>query len=281
MRILILGGTIFLGRHLSCGYVPRVVHQSARLLADAVGRHVFVSSISVYPRFAAPGLDERGPVGTLADPSVEEVNGETYGPLKALCEQEVEAALPGRPLTVRPGLIVGPHDPSDRFTYWPRRIAQGGEILAPGNPEGRVQLIDARDLAEWMIHSVEAGQTGVFNATGPAGVLTMRQILEECCAVSAAAAALCWVEEAFPLDAGVAPWSELPLWMPERDETFRRLGAVSIAKAIAAGLTFRPLAGTIRDALAWDATLPPDRELRAGLKPSREAELLAAWKARA
>src|SRR3954470_5339632 len=219
MKLLILGGTIFLGRYLAeaalerghdltlfnrgqhnselypdveklrgdrdggldvlrgrrwdavvdtSGYLPRLVRASAELLADAVEHYTFISSISVYPHFRSLGQDESAPVGTLDNPSVEEITGESYGPLKALCEQAVEQALPGRTLVVRPGLIVGPHDPSDRFTYWVRRVAQGGELLAPAGRDWHTQIIDVRDLAEWTLRMVERRQTGVYNATGPA-----------------------------------------------------------------------------------------------------------------
>jgi nucleoside-diphosphate-sugar epimerase len=329
MKILVLGGTIFLGRHLveaalarghgvtlfnrgqhnpdlfpdveklrgdrtgdldalrgrkwdavvdTCGYVPRVVRASAQRLAEAVGHYTFISSISVYPSLPTPGMDESAPTGTLADESIEEVTGETYGPLKALCEQAAEAAMPGQVLNVRAGLLVSPSDPSDRFTYWPHRIAQGGDVLAPGTPVGRAQFIDARDLAEWIVRMAESGGTGVYNATGPGEPLTMGQLLDDCRAVSGSDATLIWVDEEFLLTAGAAPWSELPLWVPAREADMAGFSAVSCAKAIAAGLTFRPLADTIRDTLAWDATRPAVPELRAGLKPEREAELLAAWR---
>src|SRR4051794_14737210 len=203
MKLLILGGTIFLGRYLAkaalerghdltlfnrsqhnselypdveqlrgdrdggldvlrgrrwdavvdtSGYLPHLVRASAELLADAVEHYTFISSISVYPHFRSLGQDESAPVGTLDDPSVEEITGESYGPLKTLCEQAVEQALPGRTLVVRPGLIVGPHDPSDRFTYWVHRVAQGGELLAPESPNWHTQIIDVRDLADWTLH---------------------------------------------------------------------------------------------------------------------------------
>ncbi len=218
MRILILGGTVFVGRHLveaalarghevtlfnrgqhgpdlypgveklrgdrdggldalrgrrwdaaidTCGYVPRIVRASATLLANAVDHYTFISSVSVYPEAHTRHLDEDSPVGALDDESVEDVTPETYGPLKALCEQAAEGAMSGRALTIRPGLIVGPHDPTDRFTYWPRRVAQGGEVLAPGRPERPVQIIDARDLAAWTLQLVASGARGVYNATGP------------------------------------------------------------------------------------------------------------------
>jgi 2'-hydroxyisoflavone reductase len=339
MKLLILGGTIFLGRYLveaalarghqvtlfnrgqhspelfpdveklrgdrdsgldalrgrrwdavvdTSGYLPRVVRASAELLAGAVDHYTFISSISVYPHFRSMGLDERAPVGTLDDPTFEEVTGESYGPLKALCEQAVEQALPGRTLIIRPGLIVGPHDGSDRFTYWVRRVAQGGELLAPAHPAWHTQIIDVRDLAEWTLRMVERRQTGVYNATGPEYDLTFGQLLGTCRTVSGSAARFTWVSEAFLLEQAVTPWSELPLWIPESDPDMLGFSDVSCAKAIAAGLAFRDLAETVRDTLAWDSArdvtaAPPERALqpRAGLAGEREAELLRAWHSRA
>jgi 2'-hydroxyisoflavone reductase len=330
MKLLILGGTVFLGRALveaararghevtlfnrgrhnadlfpevaklrgdrngdldalkgrqwdavidTCGYVPREVRPSAELLADSVSHYTFISSISVYSDFSQPDMDESGPLGVLEDETTEEVTGETYGPLKALCERAAEAALPGRTLHIRPGLIVGPHDPSDRFTYWPRRIAQGGDVLAPAPPDQLVQWIDVRDLAEWNIRLVEQGVTGIYNATGPDAPLTMQRLLETCRAVTGSAARLVWVDEAFLLEQGAVPWMEIPLWVPASEGA--GFSAVNCRKAIASGLTFRPLADTVRDTLAWDATRPQDAELRAGLKPEKEAALLQAWRDRA
>ena len=339
MNLLILGGTIFLGRYLAeaalarghqitlfnrgqhspelfpavdklrgdrdgdldalrgrrwdavvdtSGYLPRVVRASAELLADAVEHYTFISSISVYPHFRSVGLDESAPVGTLDDPTIEEVTGETYGPLKALCEQAVEQALPGRTLVIRPGLIVGPHDYSDRFTYWVRRVAQGGELLAPAHPNWHTQIIDVRDLAEWTLHMVERQQTGVYNATGPDYDLTIGQLLDTCRMVSGSDARFTWVNEEFLAEKEVTPWSELPLWIPQSDLDMLGFSDVSCAKAIAAGLTFRDLATTVRDTLAWDSARtetaePPARALqpRAGLTPEREAALLAAWHSQA
>jgi 2'-hydroxyisoflavone reductase len=265
----------------TCGYIPRVVRASAELLAGAVGHYTFISSISVYPSFKEIGMDEAAPVGTLDDPTVEEVTGETYGPLKALCEQAAEAAMPGRVLNIRPGLIVGPHDPSDRFTYWPHRVAWGGEVLAPGRPERHVQIIDAGDLAEWTVRMVEGGRVGVYNATGPAYALTMGRLLEVCREVSGAGARVTWVGEDFLAEREVGAWIELPLWIPEADPDALGFSDVDCGKAIAAGLTFRDLAETVRATLEWNAARPADREWRAGLKPEREAELLQAWHARA
>ena len=324
MKILILGGTVFLGRHLvmaaqarghevtlfnrgqhnagifpdveklrgdrqgdltvlrgrswdavidTCGYVPRVVRASAELLADAVNHYTFISSISVYADFHQANMDESYPVGKLADESVEEVTGETYGPLKALCEQAVEAALPGRTLNIRPGLIVGPHDPSDRFTYWPHRIAAGGPVLAPAPATEPVQIIDARDLAAWNIRLVEAGKTGVYNATGPAYPLTMEDVLQTCVRVSGSDATLRWADAAFLLAEGVTPWTEMPLWVPNVDGSYDGFSTTDVGKAIRDGLTFCPLAQTVRDTLAWLGERG-EGTWRAGISREREAELL-------
>ena len=188
----------------------------------------------------------------------------------------MERALPGRVLVIRPGLIVGPHDPTDRFTYWPHRVARGGEVLAPGKATSRVQFIDVRDLAEWTLRMVEAKQTGVYNATGPAYALTMEQMLDECKQVSRSDARLTWVEEKFLLAAGVGAWIEMPLWVPEKEDALGFM-QINCGRAIAAGMTFRPLADTIRKTLEWDATRPATTEWRAGIKPERELELLNAW----
>jgi 2'-hydroxyisoflavone reductase len=262
------------------GYVPRVVRASADLLAPAAGRYLFVSTISVYDeRHMTAGLDETFPLATLADERVEEVTNETYGALKALCERAVTEVLRDCAVVVRPGLIVGPYDPTDRFTYWPHRVARGGRVLAPGVQEQAVLFFVGRDLAAWIVRLAEEDRTGVFNATGPDRVLPMREVLETCRAVGGGDAELVWVEEEFLLREGVGPWIELPLWVPRAEAAM--MGAVNVGRALAAGLTFRPLADTVRDTLAWDATRPPEREWRAGLAPAREAELLAAWAGRA
>lgn len=264
----------------TCGYVPRVVRHSAAALADATDHYTFISSISVYASTGAPGVDETAPVGTLDDPTVEKVTGETYGPLKALCEQAAAEELPGRALVVRPGLIVGPHDPTDRFTYWPVRVARGGAVLAPGRPDRATQVIDVRDLAEWTIALIEQGQTGAFNATGPDRVLTMGELLDASREESASDAQPVWVDEDFLLEQGVAPWSELPLWIPESDPDAAGFSAIDVRKAIGAGLRFRPLRDTVRATLEWAGTRPAERAWRAGLAPDKEQALLKAWEAR-
>jgi 2'-hydroxyisoflavone reductase len=244
-------------------------------LAGAVDRYVFVSSISVYAEPVAPRADEEAPVEELPDPSVEEVTGETYGGLKALCERAAEEEMPGRVLNVRPGLIVGPHDPTDRFTYWPRRISRGGEVLAPDSPDLPVQFIDVRDLAGWIMEMCEERRVGTFNATGPDYGLTMGRLLEECETVSGGDAELVWVSEEFLEEQGVEPFTEMPLWVPRE---YAGLQDVDCGKAIEVGLAFRPLSETIRDVLEWDLTRPADAEMRAGLGAHRERELLRAWR---
>src|SRR5215216_1419799 len=258
----------------TCGYVPRTVRASAGLLAGAVDHYTFVSSISVYPDAISPGADEEAPVQELPDPTVEEVTGETYGGLKALCERAAEEMMPGRVLNVRPGLISGPHDPTDRFTYWPRRIAAGGEVLAPDHKDRRVQYIDVRDLAAWIVKKSAEHRTGTYNATGPDYELRMGRLLEECETASAAGAELVWVSEDFLVENGVEPFTELPLWVP-RD--YAAILAIDCGKAIEAGLTFRPLAETIEDVLDWDRAGMAGRGPAASLRPQREQELLSAW----
>ena len=262
----------------TCGYVPRLVRRSAEALADRVGHYTFISSLSVYADPSQVGIDESAPVGTLDDPAVEEVNGDTYGPLKALCEQAAESAMPGRVLVIRPGLIVGPFDPTDRFTYWPHRIAQGGEVLAPGRPGRAVQFIDVRDLAEWIVRMVEAGKTGIYNADGPAEPVAMEDLLMACKTESGSDAAFTWVSEAFLLEKQVGMWMEMPLWVPESQPEHAGFFAFDCSRAIAEGLAFRPLAETVRATLDWDASLPPDRALRAGITREREETLLNNWK---
>lgn len=329
MKLLILGGTAFLGRHIAeyalgrghdvtlfnrgqrnpdlfpdverlrgdrdgglgalagrrwdaaidtSGYVPRLVRASAGLLADQVDRYIFISTISVFSDYSRVGMAEDGPIGTLADPTVEEITGETYGPLKALCEEAVEAALPGRALIIRPGLIVGPHDQSDRFTYWPSRVARGGEVLVPRSLDRTVQIVDARDLAGWTVRMAESGATGIYNATGPEQPPTMGQLFATCREVAGSRATPVVVAEDFLLERNVGPWMEVPLWMPDRPD-MAGFFAIDCRKAFAAGLTFRPLAETVRDTLAWDRSRAADAPRRAGLAPEREAELLREWHA--
>ena len=264
------------------GFVPRVVRASAELLAGSVGHYVFVSSLSVYAEPLQPGFDENAPTVVLTDPATEDymTMGEenTYGGLKALSEAVVGEIFPDNHTNVRAGLIVGPHDASGRFTYWPVRVAKGGEVLAPAPPERTVQFIDVRDLAEWMVTTAEKPITGTFNATGePLGLET---VLETARDVSESDARIVWVDEALLLEHEVGPWMELPLWIPgEENEAFHR---ADNSRARAAGLPARPLADTVRDTLAWaqasGAGLVTTGAMGdAGLQPEREAELLETW----
>lgn len=257
------------------GYLPRIVRLSATGLERSVGRYVFISSVSVYPDAVLKkiGIDESDPVGKLEDETVEEITGETYGPLKALCEKTVLDLYGARGLVVRPGLIVGPNDPTDRFTYWPVRVARGGAVLAPEKPEVPVQIVDVRDLAGFILQLIEAEASGVYNATGPDYALTFGTLLEVCQRVSGSDASFKWASVEFLEQHKVAAWSDLPVWVPDSEEN-QGFSRMNVLKAMNAGLTFRPLEATVRDTLAWATTRPPDHEWRAGLKPEREQELL-------
>jgi len=346
MRLLILGGTVFLGRHVAesalarghsvtlfnrgtrdvsfgareagverlkgdrytdlsaldgrrwdaavdtSGFIPSAVRASAERLAEAVEHYTFVSSGSVFDPITSPGYDETAPVGSIDDAALAAVEarvraqgasqatlGEAYGPLKALCESAAEAAMPSRALNVRAGLIVGPFDRSDRFTYWVRRLARGGDVLAPAPAEQPVQFIDVRDLAAWIVRMAEERRAGVYSATGPAERTGFGAMLEESARALDAHPRIVWADEGFLLEQEVAPWMGLPLWLPQENPAVRYMLTADCARAIGAGLTFRPLAETVRATREWDAGRgePP---LQAGLAPEREAEILAAWRAR-
>jgi 2'-hydroxyisoflavone reductase len=278
------------GRHWdavidTCGYAPGSMSRVLDALdRDRVAHYTFVSSVSVYAELRAAGSHETEPVATITAEQLKEAEqmstgeratartyGEMYGALKALCELAAEQSMPGRVLNVRPGLIVGPDDYSDRFTYWVRRVAQGGDVLAPGRPERRVRMIDARDLAEWLVHMAEGRTPGVFNATGAEDGLTFGGMLEVCRTVSGSDARFTWVGETYLLENGVQPWGELPLWIPI---AHNGIFEIRNDKAIAAGLTFRPLADTIRETMTWDGRRSQDEPMKAGLSRERERELL-------
>jgi 2'-hydroxyisoflavone reductase len=253
--------------------VPRVVRQSAELLRGAVSHYTFVSSVSAYASF------ERGPTeddmrAELDDPDNEDILP-NYGGLKAACERVVEETYGDRGLIVRPGLIVGPHDPTGRFTYWPHRIARGGDVLAPEPRDKQVQYIDVRDLGEWMVRLIAQRAAGPFNATGPVPPPTMKAFLETCREALSSDARLVWVDVEFLRVHEVGEWMELPLWVGVLDAEHQGLLEVDVRKAVAHGLTFRPIEDTVRATLA-DAELTDT----AGLKPDRERELLEAWAAR-
>jgi 2'-hydroxyisoflavone reductase len=265
------------------GYFPRLVGASAKLLAGTTKQYVFISSISVYSDNSIIDMDESGPIATIDDPTLEEFGDQFqhYGALKALCEQAAEKAMPGRVTNIRPGLIVGPGDNVPRFTYWPVRVERGGEVLSPGGPDDPVQFIDGRDLAEFVIKTLENSTTGIFNATGPNTPITMAELLYGCKAVIGGDARFTWVNADFLAERGVQPWSDMPVWVPSREgyEGFHR---VNIEKAIAAGLRSRPLAETVRGTLDWFHAWPTDKPFpwRGGVSPEREREVLAAWHTR-
>lgn len=276
-------------------YFPADVTRPARLLAPRVGQYLLVSTISVYARNDQPGADEGAPLATLDDPTVTEVTGETYGGLKALCERAAEAELPGRTTIVRPGLIVGPGDPTDRFTYWPARADRGGVILAPGTPADPVQFIDVRDLAAFMLLALEQRHMGIYNADAPAGAITMGALLASCQDVARGMntvqcvrapcpqppgheSKLAWVPADFLAEHEVSPWQDMPVWVPAEGD-YAGFGRRSTERAHAAGLRIRPLDETVEATLAYWRSLPEARRAKpkAGITPEREAAVLAAW----
>jgi 2'-hydroxyisoflavone reductase len=324
MKILIIGGTRFLGRHLvnsararghevtlfnrgqtnpnlfgqvekiqgdrekdldqlssrnwdavidTCGYFPRIVRMAAEALRDKVESYVFISSLSVYSDFSKIGINEGDPVGKMEDETNEENAAETYGPRKALCEKAVQDVFGISSLIIRPGLIVGPHDPTDRFTYWPVRVARGGDVLAPDRPDVLTQIIDVRDLADFIIELIAQNTSGVFNATGPGRQLTFGTLLDTCKLVCASDAKFKWAPLDFLNQNNVAPWSDMPAWLPDNGED-AGFARVDISKALNAGLKFLSLEQTVRDTLEWAKSRPQDHEWRAGLKAEREKELL-------
>ncbi len=261
------------------GFVPRAVRASAELLRGSVGHYVFVSSISVYREPYEPDFGEDAPVFEV-EPKTESVD-EEYAELKAACERVLEQVLPEEHASVRAGLIVGPHDPTGRFTYWPLRVAAGGDVLAPAPPGRRVQFIDVRDLGEWLVRLAEERTGGTFNAVRPPEPFA--GLLEVCREVSGSDARFVWVDEAFLLEHEVGQWMELPLWLAGADAAFIQ---ADVSRAVAAGLDARPVEETVTDVLAWTraASAPlvvaTERYGSAGMEPEREVELLASWRAR-
>lgn len=252
---------------------PSIVRTAAATLSSRAGLFVFVSSMSVYGPGTKLGFDESDPVLPAAAPD-EPFTPERYGALKVACEREAETAMPNRTLIVRPGLIVGPYDPSDRFTYWVARAARGGDMLAPGDPNRAVQIIHGRDLGEWILTMAERGASGIYNASGPS--VAFGDVLAACRDAAGSDAGPVWVGEAFLARHGVEEWSEMPLWIA-RDSEYRHLFFPDLSKAREAGLTARSVADIARDVLAWHRTRG-DVVLAAGPAPEREAALLADWR---
>jgi 2'-hydroxyisoflavone reductase len=253
------------------GYLPRLVRDSTSLLSEVVGHYTFISTLSVFAEFSTRGQKEDSPLAVIKDPTTETITGETYGALKAQCEKIVEEIMPGKTLIIRPGYVVGPYDHTDRFTSWIRRIKRGGDMLVPGYAEIPIQFIDGRDLAEFTIRQVENKGLGIFNTTGPESRLTWGTFFDECASAISAEVQFKWVSESF-IDQQEISDLELPMW-PHMEE----VGVMSVdcSKAIASGLSFRPLAETIRDTQEWDERHGTPR---AGLSPEREKQLLEAWR---
>ncbi|EKD80889.1 MAG: NAD-dependent epimerase/dehydratase [uncultured bacterium] len=323
MKILILGGTKFLGRHIveaalarghevtifhrgltnpkmfiqveellgdrtgdlnllrgrkwdaaidTSGYFPQVVRSSVDVLKDAVQHYTFVSTISVYDdQHLKSQADETAQLLPPADDTIKTMAPAQYGPLKVACEDVVHAAMAKRALIARPGLLVGPHDPTDRFTWWIRRIARGGKTLAPGNPSRQIQFIDARDVADWIITMTEVAQTGTYNVTGPEHRLAMKEFLDRTNSALAQGAEFSWIDDDTLLAQGVSPWMELPLWIPDSDNASLEF---NLCKVFKAGLSVRSLAETVLDTFNWDKERRQE-DLKAGISAVREAEVLA------
>ncbi len=252
------------------------VERAVEDLGARVGRYVFISTVSVYRDFAEPGSTEESPTVEPLWPrsAAEESDLEHYPALNVACERVVRHALGDRALVVRPGLIVGSHDRSDRFGYWPARMARGGDVLAPGDPGRPVQFIDVRDLAGFVVRAAEDGRTGTYNACGPGTRLTMGELLESCRRVAGSTSRLVWVDDGFLAEHEVQPYVDVPLWVPDQPD-LRGFSQVETGKAVAAGLTHRPVEETVMAALETERELGLTRSRRAGLSPDRERELLA------
>ncbi|MDM5188954.1 NAD-dependent epimerase/dehydratase family protein [Bacillus sp. DX4.1] len=275
----------------TCGFVPRTVGKATSVLAHHISHYTYVSSISVYRDWIPKGITEEYDTPTLSKEKVNDITRDTagpiyneyYGPLKRMCEIEAEKNMPNQVFAVRAGLIVGANDYADRLPYWVKRISEGGTVLAPGNPKSHVQLIDVKDLAMWILYMIERNVTGIYNATGPDAPLTMEQLLQCCKQVTNSDAEFTWASEQFLLENHVAPWTEMPLWLPEEiplqgeKEPWRGSGAISIDKALQTGLSFRSIEETITDIWKWEQLRSKTEERKAGLASDKEQQLLEKW----
>jgi len=234
----------------TCGYVPRIVKKSTEFLKGKSDNYVFISTISVYRDFKENKISESYPLATLEDESIEKVNGHTYGPLKALCENVVLRDFPAGNLIIRPGLIVGPHDPTNRYSYWPFRIGLGGKFLAPGNPESTLPFIDVRDLADWIILMIQQKKKGIYNASGPHYQLSINKFLSLGKESINKDVEFVWINDKFLLENGVEPWTDIPLWIPFSNE-LKGIDNVSFSKAQDSGLKIRPIQETFADTYKW------------------------------
>jgi 2'-hydroxyisoflavone reductase len=269
----------------TCGYLPQSVDKSVGVLGENIGQYVFISTISVYKDFSVKHFDESAELLSLSREEADELTKDNenavmshYGELKALCEHSLVNALPTKSLIIRPGLIVGPYDGSDRFTYWVKRVSEGGKVLAPGNPNRMVQYIDVRDLAHWTIEMVEKNERGVFNATGIDKNLTMSSMLESIKRATSSNAEFVWASDEFLLENEVGPWMELPLWLPDiplaNGVDMSGMLTANTDKALGAGLTFRSVEETASDTLEWYEAHNGSSTLRAGMSREKENQLL-------
>ncbi len=267
------------GRHFDAcidtsGYLPQQLEISGRVLKDVVHRYVFISSISVYPKYVE-NLDESGELEVLADNVDRTVyDSQYYGAFKVLCEQAIEAAMPGRVLQVRSGLIVGPYDPTNRFTYWAERVARGGEVLAPDGPDFPVQIIHAADLARWLLKILESDRMGVYNVTSDNGTYTLGEVINTAKRLTGSDAQPVWVSSEFLSAQKVQPWMGLPLWLPK---ALLNMSKVSARKAVDAGMTLMPLEDIVQSTIDWFRD-EPEREWPAGMSEDQEQRLLEAWR---
>jgi len=271
------------GREWDCvidtsSYVPRIAGASAELLKDKCQQYLMISTISVYAGFSQVGMNESAAVGTLEDTTVETVDGATYGPLKAYSEQAVTQHFGNRATILRPGLIVGPRDRTDRYSYWPVRASMGGDMLCPGSGADLVQYIDVRDLAEFIVHCLEQKTMGTYNTISDSKSETVQDMVNTCIEVSGADTNPVWADTDFLTEQGVRPWADMPVWVPNAGE-MAGLSQIDVSRAFAAGMKIRDRKVTALDTLNWFKSLPADRQatLRAGIKPEREKEVLAAW----
>jgi 2'-hydroxyisoflavone reductase len=256
------------------GHLPRLVKDSSKLLTNSTNHYTFISTIGVYENFYKQKIDEEYPVARLENENSEEITEKNYGALKAACEEVIQSHFPNRCTIIRPGLIVGPLDPTARFSYWPTRVKRGGEILASGSPNQLLQIIDVRDLAKWIVTMVEQQAVGIYNVTGPAKAMNFEQLLQECQAVTNAYATLTWVNEDFLIKHQIQDWVEIPLWLSYTRNMPGFLN-VSIDKALKAGLTLRPIAETIKTIL--DENNNQADLNQSGLNPEKERMLLNQW----
>ncbi|WP_404449635.1 SDR family oxidoreductase [Sutcliffiella horikoshii] len=277
----------------TCGYTPKALAEATRVLADKVDHYTFISSISVYKDWIPSNIKEDYPVQSLTEKQIEDIGFGTqeqinahYGALKAESERAAEKNMPNKVLHVRSGLLVGPYDYSDRFSYWVNRVAEGGEVLAPGRKEREIQYIDARDMALWILKMADEKITGTFNVTGPTTPVSMEDFLTVCKTVSGSDAEFVWADESFLLEQHVAPWTEMPLWIPEEhplvegSEPWRGASSISIDKALQHRLEVRSVEDTVQDVLHFE-TSRKEEDRKAGIHSEKEQNVLNAWKTRA